>query len=269
MSATEARLLLLLTAGEHARQQGEPGKAAAAFHAALDLQPDCPAAHLGLSRLAWPGDDYLAVLARIHRLLRPRRYVEIGVGAGASLALATQCERVVAIDPTPAAAVARPIVREASQTYLARGDLRCDLDGMPPDLCFIDGSHRVEDAAADLLAIERFAGPRTLVALHDCLPLDAATASRERRTGFWTGDVWKLVPWLRAARPELILTTIACPPSGLCLISGFPLQLPSVIPPVEHYVDLRFDEFSGLRPLFALRPADAVERVLRDEHRLP
>lgn len=267
MTPAEAKLLLLLTAGEAAFARGELAKAGAAFRSALQLRSDCPRAHLGLSRIVWPGPDYLALLARIHRLLRPHSYVEIGVGGGASLALARDCERVIAIDPAPSATVAAGLpITEASQTYLSRNDLARDLGGLPFDFCFIDGSHLFEDAAEDFLAIERFAGPRSLVAIHDCLPLDAATATRERQTSFWTGDVWKLVPLLRDARPALTITTISCPPSGLCLVSGFGGAASPPERPFAEYAALRFEDFAALLPKFAMRPAEALETVLCQEH---
>ena len=55
--------------------------------------------------------------------------------------------------------------------------------------------------------------------MNDCLAVDALTAARERKTGFWTGDVWKLVPILREFRPDLNVFTIAALPSGLCVVS--------------------------------------------------
>jgi hypothetical protein len=38
--------------------------------------------------------------------------------------------------------------------------------------------------------------------------------------GYWTGDVWKLVPILQHYRPDLRLTYVNCPPTGLVCVSG-------------------------------------------------
>ena len=84
----------------------------------------------------------------------------------------------------------------------------------------IDGMHLFEFALRDFIHIERCSVPGTRVLLHDCYPLDAATAARERRTNFWTGDVWKVVACLRKHRPDLDVRTLASPPSGLTVVRG-------------------------------------------------
>ena len=60
------------------------------------------------------GDDYLTLLARLHRALEPRNYLEIGVRRGDSLALAT-CP-VIGIDP--AMAPKREVFREKPSVFL-------------------------------------------------------------------------------------------------------------------------------------------------------
>ena len=91
---------------------------------------------------------------------------------------------------------------------------------LPVDLAFIDGMHLFEFALRDFTNCEALSGPDSLIVLHDCLPMDALTASRERSTDHWTGDVWKLVLCLLDRRPDLDLTVIDVPPSGLCLVRG-------------------------------------------------
>jgi hypothetical protein len=50
--------------------------------------------------------------------------------------------------------------------------------------------------------------------------LDEATQRRERVTQFHTGDVWRTVVSLRKYRPDLLVFTIATPPSGLTVVTG-------------------------------------------------
>ncbi len=75
--------------------------------------------------------------------------------------------------------------------------------GGPLDLAFIDGLHLFEQVVRDFINVERNASPRTVVLLHDSLPLDEVTAGRERVTDFYSGDVWKAVLAIRRLRPEL------------------------------------------------------------------
>jgi hypothetical protein len=90
----------------------------------------------------------------------------------------------------------------------------------PVDLVFIDGMHLFEYVLRDFMNAEALAGPESLIALHDCLPRDAPTASRERTTDHWTGDVWKVILCLLDQRPDLELSIIDVPHSGLCLVRG-------------------------------------------------
>ena len=39
-------------------------------------------------------------------------------------------------------------------------------------------------------------------------------------SGYWTGHVWKMVPVLRALRPEMRLTCLRAPPTGLVVCTG-------------------------------------------------
>lgn len=271
MSVQRERQLLIAMA---AMARGQKAAAALAYRAALDADPDCDEARRALAALVWPGRPYLAVLADLHAILRPRRYVEIGVGTGQSLALATAAALAVGIDPAgPAEAPAGTLIRhEKAADYFARGGLAADLGHRPFDLAFVDGAHRFDDVLADVLALSAQASPKSLIVLHDCLPLDARSAAPQRRTGFWTGDGWKLVPLARARWPALALSTLVCPPSGLCLLSGIAEPLPA--PPddvLAGFRELPFEAFEGFRTQFGLTPSDreAVAARLAAIHGLP
>jgi O-methyltransferase len=192
---------------------------------ALAEDPDTLPAHLLLARLRMPGPDYRHHLAALHSALRPRRYVEIGVGPGDSLALAAADCPTVAVDPAPR--VAQPIrcrhltlVRQTSDAFFASGEAAALIGPEGFDIAFIDGSHLAEQVLADFLNLESFAAPGAVIALHDVLPLDAATASRERQTTFWSGDAWRALPALARLRPWLRISRLATAPTGLALVSG-------------------------------------------------
>jgi hypothetical protein len=175
-----------------------------------------------MSRLALPGEDYFAVLARIHRYLEPRTYLEIGVSRGRSLALVRPQTQVLGIDPQPQ--LGKPpqpnqrIFLETSDEFFAAHDVRAELGGRPVDLAFIDGMHRFEYALRDFVNVERVCARSSVILLHDCYPLDARTAQREQTTRFWSGDIWRLLLLLRTCRPDLLVHTIATPPTGLGIV---------------------------------------------------
>lgn len=110
---------------------------------------------------------------------------------------------------------------ERGQRLVAVGETRAaeavSLAALPPesglleagfDLAFIDGDHPFVSVLADFIA------------LHDILPLTAAAAAPQRQTAFYTGDGWKIIPCLRALRPDLWVYTIPTAPTGRLTISA-------------------------------------------------
>jgi hypothetical protein len=68
--------------------------------------------------------------------------------------------------------------------------------------------------------VEALCDERSLVLLHDTIPLDEVTQRPERQRTFYTGDVWKTVLCLKHYRPDLDIFTIATPWSGLTAVMG-------------------------------------------------
>jgi len=214
--------LYVETAVAH-RGLGANGAAVRAAQQAVLLAPDVPNGYQTLANLVFHGDNYHQVLERMHAWLKPNNYVEIGVETGASIALAQYPTIAVGIDPNPRLATSPKTICKifplTSDDYFAHRDLRRDIEAESVDLAFIDGHHLFEQALRDFINIERFSERKTVVLIHDCLALDALTASRDRKTRFWIGDVWKLVLILRELRLDLNVFTIATPPSGLCVVT--------------------------------------------------
>lgn len=176
------------------------------------------------------GFGYIDFLALLHQTLRPQTYFEIGTAAGDSLSVA-RC-RAVCVDPqfrmpTSGGTPERVFMPMTSDAFFARPDVA---EHFPHriDLAFLDGMHRFEFLYRDLMHTERFSSARSLVLLHDCLPLNARMAERKFRhgdetellPGAWTGDVWKLLPALKKYRPDLDIVYLDCPPTGLVAIGG-------------------------------------------------
>jgi hypothetical protein len=212
------------------------------------------ASHLRESLERLPGPAYYKVLAWIHRILEPSNYVEIGVHKGVSLGQARKSTPCIGIDPEPSIEHELPadtrIYELTSDEFFASYDLT-ELLGGPVELAFIDGLHLFEQVLRDFVNLERHSATGTVFLLHDCLPLDDLTASRERTTDFYCGDVWKAALVLRRRRPELEMVTVRTAPTGLCLVQGLDSgnrRLAEELPEIEAgYLDLDFDYYLAHR----------------------
>lgn len=166
--------------------------------------------------------DYLDRIAAIHRLLRPRTYLEIGVGHGRSLALAGPETLAIGVDPSPELLVDLPararVVRKTSDDFFAGHDMAELFEGRPLDLVFVDGLHLVEFALRDIARAVRHCAPDARLLVHDTLPWERRIALRERETQAWTGDVWKVGLALKAHCPGLAMLTVNVAPSGLTML---------------------------------------------------
>jgi hypothetical protein len=222
--APQERALDLATQGWALLEQGDRGEAERCARRALRIWSDCSAAHKLLASLELRGEHYLALIERLHRHLRPATYLEIGVFTGSSLALVRPETEAIGIDPEPR--IKQPlhprtrVFAETSDAFFARRDVRGELGGRPLELAFIDGMHRFEFVLRDFANIERHCSRTATVLVHDCYPLDEATASRDMDTSFWSGDVWRAVVALKKYRPDLRIATVAVPPTGLGVIGG-------------------------------------------------
>jgi hypothetical protein len=221
-----SHLAALFYRAQMAQHGGDGAHATELLLSVLQRFPDFPGAQGALASLRLPGPPYRDVLRRLHELVRPRSYLEIGVETGATLAFAHAAERALGIDPD-AAKLRRDLVpacaqvfHETSDAFFARHSRQQALGQHRLDLAFIDGMHLFEYALRDFLHVEAWSDPGGVVVLHDCLPLFPLCASRERQTKFWVGDVWKVVSILREHRPDLRVKIIATAPSGLCIVRG-------------------------------------------------
>lgn len=205
----------------------------------------------------FPGPDYREVLSWIHRYGRPRNYLEIGVNFGRSFALAGPDTRAVGVDPQPN--LDRPatglVLSETSDAFFARSDLD-EILGSPVRFAFIDGLHTFDQVLSDFLNVERVASRDSIVALHDVYPIAPEVATRARRRIFWTGDVWKAAAILLERRPDLSLSFVPAPPSGLLLVTGLD-------PAAASIADLRGVLASWMDRPFPADPATLVEQVAR------
>jgi len=166
--------------------------------------------------------DYYDLLGRIHSFLKPRTYVEIGIRQGHSLRLAKTAAAAVGIDPAPALEReprrGTRVFSMTSDEFFARHNLWEELGHRAVDLAFVDGMHLFEFALRDFANLEKFCDRDSTILVHDCYPVDRASAARDRTTQIWSGDVWKLIVCLKKYRPDLHITTVDVPPTGLGII---------------------------------------------------
>lgn len=183
-------------------------------------------------------------LKQLHALARPRNYLEIGVNDGRSLALS----RVPSIAVDPDFKITVPLrcdlhlVKATSDDFFARPDpivhlrsgrnpLRNLRRGRAPlghylgggptlDLAFIDGLHLFEFALRDFMNVERFARWSSLIVMDDMLPRNVDEAARDRHTGFWAGDVYKVALVLRQHRTDLVVLPMNTQPTGVMVVLG-------------------------------------------------
>ncbi|MCG6876963.1 MAG: class I SAM-dependent methyltransferase [Betaproteobacteria bacterium] len=209
-------------------QMGRIAEAIAGCKAILDADPNYPPAHFLLAAIDLPGEDYFRVLARIHAQLRPRTYVEIGVDKGDSIRFVNSETRALGVDPEPKIGFELPpnvkIFAQPSDDFFAQNDVRAELGGLPVDLVFIDGMHRFEFALRDFMNVEPLCAPESTILIHDVYPLDESTAARDRKTIFWSGDIWRLILLLRKHRPDLEVHTIGAQPTGLAMVRNLDPQ---------------------------------------------
>ncbi|WP_206659556.1 class I SAM-dependent methyltransferase, partial [Hansschlegelia zhihuaiae] len=170
------------------------------------------------------GLHYRRFMRVITSAIAPKSYLEVGTNAGQSLAQI----RCASISVDPRFALTANIMAGKPECHLFQmtSDEFFEKDRVTQifpkgiDLAFLDGMHLFEYLLRDFIGAERYCSSRSVVALHDCLPPQAVWAERKPQTVGWTGDVWKVVLAIREFRPDIRITCLDCPPTGLVLCTG-------------------------------------------------
>jgi hypothetical protein len=223
--------------------------------------------------------EHYHLLHRAHATLRPNRYIEIGISSGRSLALTGAGTSAIGVDPMTAIpeqqffhspAAGPKLFKLTSNDFFQQGLMEKEWGGSPFDMAFIDGLHLFEQALMDFVNLERRSDPSSVIFIHDCLPVSVIGAERQRRSMVWTGDVWKVIPCLKAVRPDLEIITFPVRPSGLAMVRNLDRRskvLSSQFNAIaEHFVaaplpeDL--DERFRLLNVTETTPQAALDRIL-------
>jgi glycosyltransferase involved in cell wall biosynthesis/predicted O-methyltransferase YrrM len=249
------RALFHLAVGKAHELIGDKDAAAAEYRTALSHQSDLPAAQLNLTGLQFPGENYLEWLVRLHAVLQPKTYLEIGVGEGRALAYAHPPTQAIGVDPEPKISVTfkteTQIFCETSDEFFLKNRLELLLGVKPLDLVFIDGMHLFENALRDFINSEAHGHRKTVIVLHDTIPFDEPTQRRKRQMNFYTGDVWKTVLCLKHYRPDLVIFTVATMPTGLTFVVN--------LDPASRVLTEKYDE--AIKRFMAM-PFSAIEKDL-------
>ena len=211
------------------------------------------------------GTYYLDFLAMLDIQLQPRSYFEIGTDTGLSLNCFS-CDA-VCVDPNFQVRAHAWRARRRSLLFQTTSDNFFADDGLRTffpsgvDIAFLDGMHRAEYLLRDFMNVEKASHRRSLILIHDCLPLNMRMAERAARQGdesegpyrdAWTGDVWRVLFALHQTRPDLRVRYLDCPPTGLIAISS--------LDPESRLLDDSYD--SAVEMMFGLDLSNAQLRAL-------
>lgn len=205
------------------------------------------------------------LLAELHVILKPDRYLEIGVQHGWSLDLASAAKVAVGIDPHPLVQVKgnQVIFSMTSDEYFA--GVHDQMDVGPIDFAFIDGEHLWEFALRDFVNIEARSHSRSIVVFDDVFPLNQGMAARQICPGDWTGDVWKVAKVLQVHRKDLVTILVDTFPTGTMIVLNLDSTNTSLtyqmktLESIYHAVDVVPDEV--LNRAQAWTPQAALEAV--------
>lgn len=184
-------------------------------------------------RKAMNGPLYREFVREIVARKAARNYLEIGVHNGSTLTL-VDCPA-IGVDPS-FAFDRNPVGRKrvlhlyqmGSDEFFRDHDPRA-VFGAPVDVAFLDGMHLFEYLLRDFINTERVCDRNGLIMMDDCLPVSLEMTERIHRpearkdkaiSGWWTGDVWKVVSILREYRPDLRITPVSVVPTGSVIVSN-------------------------------------------------
>lgn len=135
------------------------------------------------------------IINTISALIGALQYLEIGIAEGNTL-VNVNVPNKVGVDPNPRyKAMDKKRIEEIHQIEIheIESDHFFFYNTRYFDVVFVDGLHIYEQAIKDILNSLNFLNHNGFVVVHDILPKDEKSASRDRSTFEWNGDVWKVV----------------------------------------------------------------------------
>jgi hypothetical protein len=180
------------------------------------------------------GEFYQVVMARLHDILKPRNYFEIGVQNGATLRIAKCISAAVdpefQIDGSALSGKSRCFFYQMTSDEFFRDYDLTAIFGGPVDIAFLDGMHWYEYLLRDFINTEKHCKRNSVIMIHDCLPTDEHVGrrlanddtlrARSDNASWWAGDVWKAIAILLKYRKDLRVLALNAPPTGLILVTN-------------------------------------------------
>jgi len=214
---------------------------------------------------------------------RFRTYLEIGVSGG-GVFFRVKCRKKIAVDPNfvfnwkgklgemwrnPSNIAASYFEMTSDQFFSTMSDKT--FQGRTVDVVLVDGMHTFDYALRDVINSLKYLSEGGVIIMHDCNPLtEEATCSFDEWkgrgfTGYWNGDVWKVIPYLRQARPDLDVFVADCDHGlGIVRKSGHK-ALETAGPDVTSFRTLGFQDLKNSREkILNLRPASSLRDLVGD-----
>lgn len=155
-----------------------------------------------------------------------KTYLEIGVEKGISFH-PIKCEQKIAVDPKfripfyqkwiwnskNPTNKKNQYIEKTSDDFFAQ-DASKFFDSNSLDISFVDGLHTFEAALLDVFNSLKYLSEDGIVVMHDCMPISKACETPARSyedaikidppgwEGYWTGDVWKVIHYIREIHSE-------------------------------------------------------------------
>ena len=204
---------------------------------------------------------YKTFLPKLHEIVKPNNYVEIGIRHGYSLSISPLANK-IAIDPGYGKSDMQFDVQNTTFFKTTSDDFftNYNLDNYFKnsfDLGYIDGLHLFEYALRDFINLEKASNKSSIIIVDDVIPRTEEEANRKPSGGTWTGDVWKIISCLTKYRQDLASQMILAKsePTG-CLIIVSPDNNNSAL--VDNYENIINQYLSDDYPMM---PDEKIQNI--------
>jgi hypothetical protein len=209
-------------------------------------------------------------------------YLEIGV-LGGGVFFAVKCRRKIAVDPQFKFNWKGRLGETIRNPYNLNSDFHeitsdeffaKEASGIfsknKLDIALVDGMHEFRYALNDVNSCLSYLSDDGVIIMHDCNPLTEEAAcsfvewQQRNYEGYWNGDVWKVIHWLRQNRPDLEVFVADCD-HGLGIITRKTGLIKSAPVQAKSAELLTYDDLDKNRvSVLNLQPASVLEVFIQN-----